>query len=62
MKVCGTVNLEVKLDVIRRMVSGDRAVDVGRYFGLPPTTVRTIYNKSSVGRCRTLRPTSIFEA
>ena len=42
-KVRKTVNLEVKLDVIRRMASGDRAVDVGRHFGLPPTTVRTIH-------------------
>ena len=39
-----TVNLEVKLDAIRRMVSADRADDVGRHLGLPPTTVTPFNN------------------
>ena len=45
-KVCKTLYLEVKSDVIRGMMSGDRAVDVGRHWGLPPTTVRTIYKNA----------------
>ena len=45
-KVHKTVNLEVKLDVIRRMASGDHVVDLDQHLGLPPATVRTIYKNA----------------
>ena len=37
-----SVTMAVKLDVIKRSEKGERAVDIGRYLSLPPTTVRSI--------------------
>ncbi|XP_041053574.1 tigger transposable element-derived protein 1-like [Carcharodon carcharias] len=37
-----TITLAMKLEVLKRLEAGERAVDIGRALGLPPTTVRTI--------------------
>ena len=36
------LTLKVKLDVIKRAESGERAVDIAKYLTIPPTSVRTI--------------------
>lgn len=37
-----SISLAVKLEVINRIQGGERASDVARFMGLPPSTVRTI--------------------
>ena len=36
------LTLDIKLDIIKRFESGERAVDTAKHLGVPPTTVRTI--------------------
>jgi len=39
------VNLELKLEVVKRLKSGKKSVGIGRNLSLAPTTIRTIYNR-----------------
>jgi len=41
------IGLELKLEVLKRFKSGEKAVDIGRILGLAPTTVRTICNRDA---------------
>lgn len=41
------ISLELKLEVLKRFKSGEKAVEIGRNLGLAPTTVRTICNRDA---------------
>lgn len=41
------ISLELKLEVLKRFKSGEKAVEIGRSLDLTPTTVRTICNRDA---------------
>jgi len=41
------ISLELKLEVLKRFKSGEKAVDIARNLSLAPTTVRTICNRDA---------------